>query len=97
MRVPRDSAFELFLLNPTLIRHLLRAYPLSGIDSSDVIAVEPANTNFVGPDLRQRLPDAVWRLRPTASWPIWCWSARMRSIPAWPSACCTRRPRCTWL
>ena len=30
MRVPRDSAFKLFLLNPTFIRHLLHTYPLSG-------------------------------------------------------------------
>lgn len=62
MRVPRDSAFKLFLLNQTFLRHLLQAHPLAGIEPSEVIAIEPANTNFVGPDLRQRLPDAVWRL-----------------------------------
>ena len=62
MRVPRDSSFKLFVLNGTFIHHLLRAYPLPGIDPDEVVAIDAASPNFIGPDLRQRLPDAIWRL-----------------------------------
>jgi len=60
--VPRDAAFKRFAHNRTYLRHLLRAHPLSGIDAADVVAIEDANSNFIGPRLTQRLADAVWRL-----------------------------------
>ena len=63
MRVPRDAAFKRFVLNPTFIRHLLGAYRLPGLDPARVEQVEEAAANLVGPDLSQRLADAVWRLR----------------------------------
>ncbi len=63
MRVPRDAAFKRFVLHPTFIRHLLGAYPLPGLDPDRVERVEPASANLVGPDLSQRLADAVWCLR----------------------------------
>ena len=63
MRLPHDSAFKRFVLNLTFIRHLLRAYPLAGIDAAEVVAIEDASANFVDPRLAQRLPDAVWRMR----------------------------------
>ena len=63
MRVPRDAAFKRFVLHPTFIRHLLGAYPLTGLDPALVERVEDAAANLVGPDLSQRLADAVWRLR----------------------------------
>ena len=63
MRVPRDAAFKRFVLNPTFIRHLLGAYRLPGLDPARVEHVEEAAANLVGPDLSQRLADAVWRLR----------------------------------
>ena len=62
MRVPRDSSFKLFVLNQTFIRHLLQAYPLTGIDLSEVVAIDATSPNFVGPYMRQRVADAVWRL-----------------------------------
>ena len=63
MRVPRDASFKRFVLHPTFIRHLLGAYPLTGLDPALVERVEDAAANLVGPDLSQRLADAVWRLR----------------------------------
>ena len=63
MRVPREAAFKRFVLHPTFIRHLLGAYPLTGLDPALVERVEDAAANLVGPDLSQRLADAVWRLR----------------------------------
>ena len=62
MRVPRDSSFKLFVLNQTFIRHLLHAYPLPGIDLSEVVAIDATSPNLVGPYMRQRVADAVWRL-----------------------------------
>jgi len=62
MRVPRDSSYKLFVLDPIFLRHLLQAHPLPGIDPDEVVAIEAASPNLVGPDLRQRLADAVWRL-----------------------------------
>ena len=61
-RIPHDSAFKRFLLNAIFLRHLLRAYPLAGIDEAKVVAIDAANSNLVGPRLTQRLADAVWRL-----------------------------------
>ncbi len=63
MRVPCDAPFKRFVLHPTFIRHLLGAYPLPGLDPDRVERVEPASANLVGPDLSQRLADAVWCLR----------------------------------
>ena len=61
-RVPRDAAFKHFVYNKTYLRHLLRAHPLAGIDEADVVAIDIANSNLVGPQLSQRLADAAWRL-----------------------------------
>ncbi len=51
------------MLHPTFIRHLLGVYRLPGLDPALVEQVEEAAANLVGPDLSQRLADAVWRLR----------------------------------
>ncbi len=57
-----DSAFKLFVHHQTFIRHLLRAYPLLGIDEREVVAIDAGNANLVAPDGQgQRLADAVWR------------------------------------
>ncbi len=59
----RDSAFKLFVHHQTFIRHLLRAYPLRGIDECEVVAIDAGNANLVVADGQgQRLADAVWRL-----------------------------------
>ena len=59
----RDSAFKLFVHHQTFIRHLLRAYPLLGIDEREVVAIDAGNANLVAPHGQgQRLADAVWRL-----------------------------------
>ena len=63
MRLPRDPAVKRFVLHPTFIRHLLATFSLPGLDPSVVEHVEDAAANLVGPDLSQRLADAVWRLR----------------------------------
>ena len=63
MRVARDAAFKRFVLHRTFIRHLLDAYRLPGLNPALVEQVEEAAANLVGPDLPQRLTDAVWRLR----------------------------------
>ena len=63
MRLPRDPAFKRFVLHPTFFRHLLATFFLPGLDPSVVEHVEDAADNLVGPDLAQRLADAVWRLR----------------------------------
>ena len=62
MRLPHDAAFKRFVLNLTFVRHLLHAFPLAGVDAAEVVAIEDASANLVGPRLGQRLPDAVWRL-----------------------------------
>lgn len=51
------------MLHRTFIRHLLDAYRLPGLNPALVEQVEEAAANLVGPDLPQRLTDAVWRLR----------------------------------
>ncbi|MDE0108222.1 MAG: Rpn family recombination-promoting nuclease/putative transposase [Bryobacterales bacterium] len=59
----RDSAFKLFVHHQSFIRHLLRAYPLAGIDEREVVAIEAGNANLVAAGGQgQRLADAVWRL-----------------------------------
>ena len=59
----RDSAFKLFVHHQTFVRHLLRAYPLRGIDEGEVVAIDAGNANLVAADGQgQRLADAVWRL-----------------------------------
>ena len=63
MRLPHDSAFKRFAHSPAFIRHTLRAHPLAGIDEAEVEAIEDAGANFVDDRLKQRLTDAVWRLR----------------------------------
>ena len=62
LRLPHDSAFKLFVLNPHFIRHLLHAYPLPGLDAAEIVDIEPASANFVDTFLQQRLADAFWRL-----------------------------------
>ena len=62
LRIPHDGSFKLFFYNETFIRHLLRAHPLLGIDESAVVAIDNLNSNLVGPQLKQRVADAVWRL-----------------------------------
>ena len=63
MRLPRDPAFKRFVPHPTFMWHLLGAFPLPGLDPALVEQVEDASANLVGPDLSQRLADAVWHLR----------------------------------
>ncbi len=63
MRLPRDPAFNRFVLHSTFIRHLLVAFPLPGLDPALIEEVEATAANLVGPDPSQRLTDAVWRLR----------------------------------
>lgn len=63
LRVPRDPSFKRFVHNQTFIRHLLRAHPLDGLDESEIVAVDSARGNLVGPDMPQRLADAMWRLK----------------------------------
>ena len=59
----RDSAFKLFVHHQSFIRHLLRAYPLAGIDEREVVAIDAGNANLVAAGGQgQRLADAVWRL-----------------------------------
>lgn len=59
----RDSAFKLFVHHQSFIRHLLRAYPLLGIDECEVVAIDAGNANLVAAGGQgQRLADAVWRL-----------------------------------
>ena len=61
-RVPRDATFKSFFLNWIFIRHLLRAYPLRGIDEADVVAIDAVSANLIGPKMAQRITDAAWRL-----------------------------------
>ena len=63
LRIPHDSSFKRFVFNPNFIRHLLRAYPLPALKEADVTAIEDARANLVDQYLKQRLIDAVWRLR----------------------------------
>ena len=62
-----DQAFGAIPLQalraPQTFRHLLRAYPLLGIDEREVVAIDAGNANLVVPHGQgQRLADAVWRL-----------------------------------
>ena len=62
MRLPRDAAFKRFVHNADFIRHLLRAHPLPDLDEGQIVEMQPASANIVGPDLTQRLTDVAWRL-----------------------------------
>ena len=56
----RDSAFKLLVHHRSFIRHLLRAYPLLGIDEREVVAIDAGNANLVAAGGQgQRLADAV--------------------------------------
>ena len=62
MRLPHDAGFKNFVLHEVFLRHLLRAFPLSGVREEDVARIRPYKANFVGDLMEQRLPDAVWEL-----------------------------------
>ena len=62
MRLPHDSAFKSFVLHKVFLRHLLRAFPLSGVREEEVKEVREYKANLVGEKLDQRLADAVWEL-----------------------------------
>ena len=62
MRVPRDAAIKRFALNADFLRHLLRAYPLDGLEEAQIARIKPASANLIGPDLSQRLTDAAWQI-----------------------------------
>ena len=62
LRLPHDSAFKRFVLNSHFIRHLIQAYPVPGLEATEVLRIEPANPNIVDRFLKQRFADAIWRL-----------------------------------
>ena len=62
MRLPRDAALKQFALNADFLWHLLRAYPLDGLDEAQIADIKPASANLIGPDLSQRLTDAAWQI-----------------------------------
>ena len=47
LRIPHDSSVKRFVFNPHFIRHLLRAYPLGGLEEADVTSIEDASANLV--------------------------------------------------
>lgn len=61
-RLPCDAAFKRFVHYAPSARHLLRAYPLPGLDEASVVRIEQARANLVGPDLSQHRADGVWLL-----------------------------------
>ena len=73
MRVPRDAAFKRFVLHPTFIRHLLGAYPLTGLDPALVERVEDAAANLVGPPVPAGPRDAVPHATACTRSPRWPW------------------------
>ena len=62
MRLPRDAALKQFALNADFLWHLLRAYPLDGLDEAQIADIKPASANLIGPDLSQRHTDAAWQI-----------------------------------